>query len=141
MNETVQVLLVDDDDIDVEAIERAFKKEKISNPIRRAVDGVEALEILRGENGRQRLRKPYIILLDINMPRMNGFEFLDAIRKDPSLSDSVVFMLSTSRNEMDLIKAYSEHVAGYICKAEVGPSFKKMLDMLKNYWMVVKFQE
>lgn len=83
----VSILLVDDDDIDVMGIQRAFTKLKILNPITRARDGAEALELLR----EGKLSKPYLILLDINMPRMNGLEMLDALRQDPQLSSSVVF--------------------------------------------------
>ena len=73
----VRVLLIEDDSIDAEAVERAFRKQRIANPITVARDGVEALSILRGTDGRERLVRPYLILLDLNMPRMNGIEFLE----------------------------------------------------------------
>ncbi|RUP22418.1 response regulator, partial [Methylobacterium sp.] len=80
MGSTVNILLVDDDEVDVQGLKRAFKKSKIGNPITVARDGIEALEILRGQNGRERLPKPHLVLLDLNMPRMNGIEFLEAVR-------------------------------------------------------------
>ena len=90
---TVTVLLVDDDDVDVMALQRMFKKQKIANPVRVASDGREALDILRGDNGAKQIAWPYLILLDLNMPRMNGIELLDEIRSDPTLASSLVFVL------------------------------------------------
>ena len=133
----VNVLLVDDDDVDVDVVKRGFQKHKIANPIVVAQDGVEAIEILQGVGGRQPLPRPYVILLDLNMPRMNGIEFLKVLRQDPKLRDSIVFVLTTSENESDLIQAYEEHVAGYMVKSQVGPSFKNAIDMLSQYWTVV----
>ena len=133
----VQVLLVDDDDVDVDVVKRGFRKHKIANPIVVAQDGIEAIEILQGTEDREPLPRPYVILLDLNMPRMNGFEFLKAIRQDPRLHDSIVFVLTTSDNETDLLQAYKEHIAGYMVKSQVGPSFKTAIDMLSQYWTVV----
>ena len=133
----VSVLLVEDDDVDVEVVRRGFKKHKIANPVTAAADGIEALEILRGEGGHEPLQRPYIILLDLNMPRMNGIEFLRAIRDDAELSDSVIFVLTTSENETDRVRAYKLHVAGYMVKSQVGPSFKKAIDLLSQYWTAV----
>lgn len=133
----IQVLLVDDDDVDVDVVKRGFRKHKIANPIVVAQDGIEAIDILRGTEGRQPLPRPYVILLDLNMPRMNGIEFLKIVRQDPKLRDSIVFVLTTSENESDLLQAYREHVAGYMVKSQVGPSFKSAIDMLSQYWTVV----
>ena len=133
----VQVLLVDDDDVDVDVVKRGFQKHKIANPIVVAQDGIEAIDILRGTEDRQPLPRPYVILLDLNMPRMNGIEFLTTLRQDPKLRDSIVFVLTTSENESDMLQAYRAHVAGYMVKSQVGPSFKKAIDMLSQYWTVV----
>ena len=84
-NRTVNILLVEDDEIDAEALQRSFAKHKIANPITVAKDGLEALQILRGADDREPFASPYIILLDLNMPRMNGIEFLEAIRADDEL--------------------------------------------------------
>ena len=135
--ESVNILLVEDDDVDVEVVKRGFRQHKIGNPVTVAQDGVEALEILRGQNGRQTLPKPYLILLDLNMPRMNGIELLKELRSDPELNDTVVFVLTTSRSEEDMVKAYREHIAGYMVKADVGSSFRSAIDMLTRYWTVV----
>ena len=136
---SVKFLLVDDDEIDVMAIQRAFRKLRLANEIVVARDGLEALDILRGENGQDRLEPPYLILLDLNMPRMNGLEFLDAMRKDPDLKSSLVFVLTTSTAEQDRVAAYDKHVAGYIVKARTESSFTEALEMIDHYWRVIEF--
>ena len=133
----VTFLLVEDDDVEVMVLKRSFAKLKIANPIVEAHDGIEALDILRGENGCERITKPYIVLLDLNMPRMNGIEFLEAVRKDPDLNGVVVFVLTTSNDERDKFKAYQQNVAGYIVKSNAGQAFVNALDMLDRYWRVV----
>ena len=110
MTLTVNLLLVDDDEVDVQGLKRAFAKSRIGNPITVARDGIEALEFLRGENGRPQLPKPHLILLDLNMPRMNGLEFLKEIRADEDLKKSVVFMITTSKGEEDKARAYNRCV-------------------------------
>ncbi|CCQ74321.1 response regulator [Magnetospira sp. QH-2] len=135
---TVTVLLVDDDEVDVEGVKRAFAEHKIANPVRVARDGVEGLEILRGTNGQVMLDRPYLILLDINMPRMNGFEFLEALRADPDLKQSVVFMLTTSATDEDRARAYDQNIAGYIVKSRAGIGFLETVTMLDHYWRVVE---
>ena len=134
----LNLLLVEDDDVDAEGALRAFKRQKIVNPIRRARDGVEALDILRGTNGAEKIEAPYLILSDINMPRMNGIEFLREIRKDEILKSSVVFVLTTSKREEDKVKAYEFNVAGYLIKSNVGEGFIEMVSMLDSYWKIVE---
>lgn len=136
---SVNLLLVEDDEVEAEAIERAFRKAKIANPITQAGDGIEALEILRGQNGKTPIPRPYLILLDLNMPRMNGIEFLHELRQDEELKDSIVFVLTTSNADRDKLQAYSEHIAGYIVKGNVGDDFVELTDMLKLYWRLVEF--
>jgi len=138
MTKLVNILLVDDDDIDVEAICRAFAKLKISHPLCIARDGVEAIEILRGENGYTPLEQPYLILLDINMPRMDGLEFLEEIRSDDQLRRSVVFVLTTSCAEEDLKRAYESCIAGYIVKNKTDASFLDAVHMIDQYSKVVE---
>ena len=131
----VTILLVDDDDVDVMGIERALKKLKIVNPVLRAHDGMEALELLRKPGA---VTRPFLILLDLNMPRMNGIETLEELRKDRSLSSSVVFVLTTSADDKDMVAAYSKNVAGYIIKKQVGDGFMQVMEMLDHYWRVVE---
>jgi CheY-like chemotaxis protein len=136
---TIHVLLVDDDEIDMEAVQRGFDALNITNVITVAIDGVEALNILRGESGFDRLSRPYIILLDLQMPRMNGLEFLHALREDDDLKSSLVFVLTTSNNEEDMKAAYNERVAGYFLKSNIGAEFLALPDLLKQYWRIVQF--
>ena len=131
----VTVVLIDDDDVDAMGIARALKKLKILNPLVRARDGLEGLELLRGS---QAVKRPYIILLDINMPRMNGLEMLDELRNDEALANAVVFILTTSKADEDKTAAYRQHVAGYIVKSEVENGFLEMVSMLDHYWRVVE---
>ncbi len=139
MAPTVNLLLVDDDEVDVQGLRRAFAKSKIANPITVARDGIEALEILRGENGRTKLDKPHLILLDLNMPRMNGIEFLEAIRADKDLRSALVFMVTTSKTEEDKARAYGHHVAGYIVKQDPANTFLQAVSLLEHYWRIVEF--
>ena len=91
----LNILLVEDDDGDAKAIQRVFSKARIANPIIRAMDGIEALDILRGTNGRAKIAAPYLLMVDLNMPRMNGIQFVEALRQDPNLHHAIVFMLTT----------------------------------------------
>lgn len=134
----VSILVVDDDEVDIKALDRAFKKLKIANPVTVVNDGIEALECLRGDNGRAALSRPYMILLDLNMPRMNGIEFLDEIRHDPDLCDSTVFILTTSNDEEDKFKSFHHNVAGYIVKSDPATGFMKAVEMIDLYWRVVE---
>lgn len=138
MAKDVTLLIVEDDEVDVMALERAFKHLKISNKKVFAKDGVEGLEYLRGENGRQKINAPYIILLDLNMPRMSGLEFLDEIRNDAVLGKSVVFILTTSNDARDRLSAYNKHVAGYIIKSDPANGFMEAISMIDHYWKVIE---
>ncbi|TMP45927.1 two-component system response regulator [Pseudoalteromonas citrea] len=134
MNHDLNVLLVEDDDIDFMSIVRSFKKRKILNKITRAIDGVHALELLREET----IAKPFIVLLDLQMPRMSGLEFLDTIRNDDMLNDMVIFVLTTSDNEQDIVKSYKKHVAGYFLKDRVSDQFLDVVDVLDGYWRILQ---
>jgi CheY-like chemotaxis protein len=134
----VKILLVEDDEVDVLTIERALKKKRVVNDLAVAKDGIEALELLRGTDGQEKVVRPNIILLDLNMPRMNGLEFLDEIRKDPELRDSIVFVLTTSNSDEDRCQAYAKNIAGYILKDNVGEGFMDAISMLNLYWKVVE---
>ena len=134
----LNILLVEDDDGDAKAVQRAFQKAKIANPIHRAVDGIEALEILRGANGREKPTRPYLLLVDLNMPRMNGLQLVQALRDDDALRHSVAFILTTSKREEDKIAAYDLNVAGYIVKATAGNDFLNLVNLVDCYWRIVE---
>jgi CheY-like chemotaxis protein len=134
---TVQLLHVEDDDLCLMGLNRAFKAAKISNRVSFAHDGIEALEMLRGTNGRPRLPRPFVILLDLNMPRMDGIEFLKELRKDEELKKSIVFIMTTSDADEDKVKAYNLGVAGYISKSNPANAFLEATALLDIYWRVV----
>ena len=134
----VKFFVVEDDDIDAELIVRAFRKLKIANPVVRARDGLEALSMLRGDSGFEKVLPPYLMLLDINMPRMSGLELLDEIRADENLRRAVVFMLTTSDDERDILRAYENNIAGYVIKSDAASSFDDALSMLDHFWRVVE---
>lgn len=131
--EAVPFLVVDDDEVSVMAIKRGLKKLDIGNPVTVAKDGQEALDILRGDGGKERLLPPYIVTLDINMPRMNGLEFLNVIRADPALREAVVFVLTTSDATSDIHTAFERNVAGYVLKDNVNESLNRALKMISDY--------
>ena len=127
------VFLIDDDDVACEAVERSLKKHDVNFPIVMAHDGLEAMEILRGQHASKVIKAPFVILLDLNMPRMSGLEFLQEMRSDPSISSNVVFILTTSNDDSDRAKAYEENIAGYMVKSSVGPQFNRLANLLKSY--------
>jgi len=129
----VNVLLVEDDEIDVMGVKRAFLASQSPNPIIVAPDGIAALEILRCEKSTLR---PYLVLLDLNMPRMGGIEFLDELRKDTQLKNTVVFVLTTSKAQEDIEEAQSRHVAGYIVKGRREGGFIDVAELLNHYTRV-----
>jgi CheY-like chemotaxis protein len=137
-NEAITVMVVDDDSIDRMAIHRAFKKLELKHPIIEAADGIEALEHLRGQNGRERPGQPLVILLDLNMPRMGGIEFLEEVRSDPELKSSLIFVLTTSKAQADRIRAYGKNIAGYVLKQAAGKSFQESMENLSRYWRTIE---
>lgn len=145
MNETktkpVNILLVEDDSIDVKAFKRAMAKLKITNPVTIACDGVEALEYLQTCVTQHPENTPSLVILDINMPRMNGLELLTKIRADQNLRHLIVFVLTTSNDEKDKFEAFNMNVAGYMLKSDMGNSFIRAVELIDSYWRVVEFPE
>ena len=129
----LNILLVEDDQVDVMNVQRAFKKNNGVNPLYVAGNGVEALEMLRGDAMPKDRR---LILLDLNMPRMGGIEFLKELRADPELKATTVVVLTTSDEERDKVKAYDLNVAGYILKPVTLAAFVEIMAALNKYWSV-----
>lgn len=131
----IHLLLVEDDEVDVMNVRRAFKKNNITNPLYVANNGLEALLMLRG-NGEAPVVPPQrrLILLDINMPKMNGIEFLRELRADTSLKAIPVIVLTTSNEDKDKVEAYHLNVAGYILKPVTFSSFVDAIATLNKYW-------
>jgi CheY-like chemotaxis protein len=135
----INIFLVEDDEVDIMNVKRAFKKNNITNPLYVAGNGIEALNMLRGENGVEKIPRPRIILLDLNMPKMGGIEFLKEIRQDDELKNISVFVMTTSNEDNDKVDAYSLNVAGYILKPLSMESFVAAVSTLKNYWMLCEY--
>ncbi len=137
MRNNVPVLLVEDDDVDAENVVRAFKKNKINNPLYITRNGEEALAFLRregtyGEPGKA--ARPGVVLLDLNMPRMNGIEFLRIIKADEDLKSIPVVVLTTSQEENDRLESFKLSVAGYIIKPVDFKNFVQAVQAINTYW-------
>lgn len=131
----LNILLVEDDEVDVMNVKRAFRTNHITNPLFVAGHGEEALEMLRnGSIPRERR----IVLLDLNMPRMNGIEFLKELRADTQLSGTPVVVLTTSNAEQDKVQAYNLNVAGYLLKPVTFTNFCDVMAALNKYWALVE---
>jgi CheY-like chemotaxis protein len=128
----VNILLVEDDEVDVMNVKRAFSKNNIMNPLFVAGNGIEALEMLES----QIIPLPKIIILDINMPKMNGIEFLKIMRENERLKNISVFVMTTSNEDSDKINAYNLNVAGYILKPLSFEKFLTSVATLKNFWQL-----
>jgi len=131
----LNVLLVEDDDVDVMNVKRAFKKNHIANPLWLAGNGLEGLEVLRGG---KMPRERRLVLLDLNMPKMTGIEFLRELRADPDLQGTPVVVLTTSDDERDRVEAYNLNVAGYILKPVTFVNFVEAMATLNKYWTLVE---
>src|SRR5438067_13694990 len=130
----LHILLVEDDEVDVMNVKRAFDRNKILNPLYIAGNGSEALSMLREGKVPQTRR---LVLLDLNMPGMGGIEFLRELRADPKLRSTPVVVLTTSGDEKDRIDAYDFHVAGYLRKPVGFADFAELMATLNKYWTLV----
>jgi len=131
----LNILLVEDDEVDVMNVQRAFERNHLTNALYVAGNGLEALELLRGKTIPRERR---LILLDLNMPKMNGIEFLEALRADPDLAKTPVVVLTTSNDDQDKIDAYNFNVAGYLLKPVTFSSFCERMATLDKYWALVE---
>jgi len=131
----LNILLVEDDEVDVMNVRRAFERNNVSNPLFVAGNGLEALDMLRGDTMPKERR---LILLDLNMPKMNGIEFLQALRADPELASLPVVVLTTSNDDQDKIDAYNLNVAGYLLKPVTFSNFCEKMTTLNKYWTLVE---
>lgn len=132
----INILLVEDDEVDVMNVKRAFKKYKITNPLFIAGNGIEGLSMLRSQDGKppQVPENRRLVLLDLNMPKMNGLEFLHEVREDEKLKRTPVIVLTTSDEDRDRIEAYDLNVAGYILKPVTFVNFAEVMVALNKYW-------
>ncbi len=127
------LLLVEDDDVAAEAVVRGLRKHGLDWPVVVAGDGAAALAILRGTHPALRLAAPRVMLLDLNLPGMNGYELLQELRTDAELRPTVVFVLTASSAAADVERAYRECVAGYLVKSNLGPQLQGLARFLAEY--------
>lgn len=132
------ILIVEDDEIDATNIERCFQKINMANPLFKAENGEEALALL--EEKPELVKNPTIILLDLNMPRMNGFDFLEHIRSDDELKNLIVVVLTSSNHDKDVCKSYDYNVAGYMTKPVEMPEFIEKMAAIGKYWSLCEMK-
>ncbi|HCC47912.1 MAG TPA: response regulator [Elusimicrobia bacterium] len=133
----IEILLVEDNPDDVALTVRSFKKARMQNRISVAEDGVEGLAFLRREGKYADAPRPDIILLDLNLPRMNGHELLEIIKTDPALKDIPVIILTTSKSEEDVLSTYKLHSNCFITKPVLMEDFDRVIRTIQDFWFVV----
>ena len=131
----ITILLIEDDDVDAIGLKRSFSKIGLENEVVRAKNGKEALNLLKTE----KVSHPFIILLDLNMPMMDGLEFLTYLREYEKFKNSLVFVLTTSKSEQDIQLSFDKHVAGYFIKNEVGSGYDAIVEFLDAYIKIAHF--
>lgn len=138
----LRLLLVEDDEVDVMNVKRALKKNNLTIPIHHVSDGCEALELLDYWQFSEFTRlKNLVILLDLNMPKMNGLEFLKLLRENRQFNKIPVIILTTSSQQKDLVAAYDLNVAGYIVKPMEFQDFVETINTLSRYWSICEMPE
>jgi CheY-like chemotaxis protein len=137
MNEPVELLLVEDNEDDIVLIEEAFAEAKLLNIIFTVRDGEEALAYLRQEGQYTHRQRPGLVLVDINMPKKNGFEVLQAMKADPLLQSLPVVMLTTGDREDDIVRSYTHGVCSYIRKPISLEQFTQAVKDFELYWTMV----
>lgn len=135
--ETVEILLVEDNPNDLELALHAFQKHKFANSIEVARDGQEALDYLLGGNGRLPGARPRIVLLDLKLPKVDGLQVLREIRSTPELAHLPVVILTSSREERDIVESYDLGVNSYIVKPVDFDKFVDTVQTLGLYWLLL----
>jgi CheY-like chemotaxis protein len=133
-NEDAVILLVEDDRVDIMTVQRALKKIEVSNPLHVARTGVEALGMLRGDGFPRIEPTPSLILLDLNLPKMSGIEFLKELRADPKLRDLSVIVLTSSNEPQDRAAAFEYEVDDYIVKPHSFDEFSRAMGIILADW-------
>lgn len=134
LDQNASILLVEDDRVDIMTVQRAMKKIGATNPLYVARTGLEALEMLRGQ-GRPKIDPPpALILLDLNLPKMSGIEFLKELRSDRDLRSLKIIVLTSSNEPRDRDAAFHYEVEDYIVKPNSFGEFAKAIDIVLKYW-------
>lgn len=130
MNSKKPILLVEDDKVDAMTVKRSLRDIHVTNRLLLAGNGEDALQYLREPN----IDRPCIILLDLNMPKMNGLEFLQVLKQDTILKKIPVIVLTTSKNEQDKLESFRLGVAGYMIKPVDYQQFVEVVRTINLYW-------
>ena len=130
MRNSKPILLVEDDRVDMMTVRRAVKDVNIPNRVVHMLNGEKALEYLRDPDN----KKPCVILLDLNMPKMNGIEFLKVVKADDTLKQIPVIALTTSREKIDITESFNSGVAGYVVKPTDYKDFTEAIRKINQYW-------
>jgi len=133
----IEILLVEDNPGDIELTKEAFNDSKISNNISVVMDGEQALDYLRRENGYKDSITPDIILLDLNLPKKDGAKVLEEIKCDPNLKRIPVVIMTSSKAERDVIKTYNLHVNSYLVKPVSLSKFADIVEAIDNFWFSI----
>lgn len=136
MSRPIRILLVEDNEADVRLTREALRDSKIANEILVAKDGVEALRVLR-QTVRDPVSRPDLVLLDLNLPRMDGREVLAAIKTDATLKDIPIVVLTTSRAEADVLESYQLHANCYIHKPVDLDQFLNVVHSIEDFWLSI----
>jgi CheY-like chemotaxis protein len=135
----LHILLVQDDDVDAEVLLRGFQRQGCPPTVTVAHDGLEALEALRGQAGQNPPLRPHLIITDLNLPRMNGLQLIQALRQDLLLRRSIIFVLSSSALDVDTAAVYDQHIAGYLLKSNLDEQASGLLRLIESYRELVEF--
>lgn len=136
-SQAVEILLVEDNEDDIVIIQEAFAEARLVNVIKTVRDGEEALAYLRHQGKHKKASMPALILLDINMPKKNGFEVLKEMKADPQLRSLPVVMLTTSEREEDIVRSYANGACSYVRKPVDFDQFAKVVEQFELYWTLV----
>ena len=134
MRNSKPILLIEDDDVDIMTVNRALRDSEVTNQLVSMGDGEEAIEYLRDENK----AKPCVILLDLNMPKMEGAEFLKVVKADNELKKIPVVILTTSNSDRDVIESFGLGAAGYMVKSVDYEKFVETIRAIDQYWTLSK---
>ena len=134
----ITILIVEDDEVDMMSVRRVLRGLKIANPKVHVKDGVEALNFMTGRAGFEKITTEVLVLLDLNMPRVNGLEFLDALKSESNLPPHSIYVLTTSDADTDIVQAHKRDIAGYVLKSHLKEGLAEIFKNLRsNYWSVL----
>jgi len=133
----IEILMVEDSPSDAQLTVEALRAAKIANRLSHVEDGVEALRFLRQEGPYAGVPRPDLILLDLNLPRKDGREVLDELKRDPDLKVIPVVVLTTSRSEQDVLRSYQLHANCYITKPVDFTQFMEVVKAIENFWLTI----